>query len=115
MYDFTQLFGLDGESLAENVEIAKVHAAKGDPDAQYHLALMFDSGIGIDKNPREAESWYLKAAEQGNPNAQYYLARMYSNSESGIEQNELKAAFWYNKAADNGNDMARNKLNKEGE
>lgn len=94
----------------EDVDYVKTNAEKGEVVAQYHLALMFDMGRGVDRNPLEAEKWYRKAAEQGYINAQYYLARMYSIETSGIEKNHAEALIWYKKAADQGHPDAREKL-----
>lgn len=54
-------------------------AKDGHADSQYNLALMYERGIGVDKDEKEAITWYQKAAEQGNSNAQYNLAVLYEN------------------------------------
>ncbi|RIA93654.1 kinase-like domain-containing protein [Glomus cerebriforme] len=33
--------------------------------AQYNVAVCFDDGIGIDKNPKESKEWYKKSADNG--------------------------------------------------
>ena len=76
------------EPSAEDIENAKYHAENGDAEAQYHLALIYDTGNGLPRNPREAEQWYKKAATAGHAAAQYYLARMYSTQNSGIRRDE---------------------------
>ena len=91
----------------EDIDYVKEHAIDGDPIAQYHLALMFDTGRGVPLIPTEAEKWYKAAAEQGHPNACYYLARMYSLETSGIPKNEAIAHSWYQKAAELGHKQAR--------
>ena len=95
---------------AEDVDKAKTAAKEGDVEAQYHLALMFDTGTGVERNPKEAEFWYKKAAEQNHGLAAYYLARMYDIETSGIERNKQEAIKYYKIAADNGNSMALEKV-----
>ncbi len=36
-------------------------AEQGHPDAQFRLGMMFDNGLGLPKDPVEAEYWYNKA------------------------------------------------------
>ncbi len=90
------------EPTPEEVENAKHHAKEGNPLAQYHLALMYDIGKGVNRNPKEAEKWYKLSANQGNIDAQYFLARLYSMQNSGIRRDEKEAEKWYKKAADGG-------------
>jgi hypothetical protein len=48
-------------------------AEKGDARAQYSLAVMYNDGIGVKKNPAEAMVWFRKAAAQGHPMAKEIL------------------------------------------
>jgi len=101
---------MENQITVEDVDRAKIAAAEGDAEAQYHLALMFDAGKGVDRNPKEAERWYLAAAAQGHMNAQYFLARMYSIESSGINKNLAEAQKWYKKAAEQGHIDAKAKI-----
>lgn len=47
-----------------------------DPDARYHLGLMFELGIGIDPDPWQAQHWYGLAAAAGLPAALTALGRI---------------------------------------
>jgi len=94
----------------EDIDYVKEHAIDGDANAQYHLALMFDTGRGVPLIPTEAEKWYKLAAEQGHANACYYLARMYSIETSGINKNDAEAIKWFKKAAELGHKQAREKI-----
>jgi TPR repeat protein len=51
----------------------KTAAEKGDARAQYSLAVMYNDGIGVKKNPDEAMTWFRKAAAQGHPLANEIL------------------------------------------
>jgi TPR repeat protein len=41
------------------------------------LAELYDSGVGTEKNLKQAIFWYAKAAQQGFIAAQYKLATIY--------------------------------------
>src|SRR5262249_18321630 len=54
-------------------------AEKGEADCQFNLALMYEKGIGVTQDEKEAVVWYRKSAEQGNSNAQFNLGVLYEN------------------------------------
>lgn len=79
-------------------KLFKKSAKKGNADAQYSLAVMYEGGIGVDKNITQALTWYKKSAKKGNINAQYNVASLYYKG-VGIKKDYEKAAYWYEKAA----------------
>jgi len=80
-------------------------AEKGDGDCQYNLALMYEKGIGVTKDEKEAVVWYRKSAEQGNSNAQFNLGVLYENGR-GTAVDFAQANQWYRKAAAQGDALA---------
>lgn len=74
---------------------------KHDSRAEYAMGVLYENGFGVNKNPQQAVSWYLKAAEQGNSDAQYNLGAMYEHG-VGIPVNYSEAARWYRPAAEAG-------------
>ena len=44
-------------------------AEKGNPLCMYFYAMCFDGGVGIEKDPESARSWYVRAAQGGNRTA----------------------------------------------
>lgn len=80
-------------------------ADKGDANSQFNVGLMYEQGIGVGKDEKEAVAWYRKAAEQGNSNAQYNLAVLYENGR-GTKVDFAKALQWYRKAAIQGDELA---------
>ncbi len=80
-------------------------AEQGHADSQFNLGLMYEQGIGVSKDEREAIAWYQKAALQGNSNAQYNLAVLYENGR-GSDVNFAEANHWYRKAAVQGDGLA---------
>jgi TPR repeat protein len=87
-------------------EIYLSKANKGDADAQFNLAFLYQRGVGIPQDTRYAIYWYKKAAEQGHANAQYSLGYMYDYGED-IPQDYNQAFFWYTKAAEKGHYFAK--------
>ena len=55
----------------------ELKAKRGDPMAQYHVALMYHRGYGVNEDKIEAEKWYKMATDQNEPHAQYKLAILY--------------------------------------
>ena len=82
------------------------HAKRGDADAQYNLALVYDFGYD---DYIKAFEWYKKSAKQGHQAAQYNLALMYEKG-VGIDKNEKKSVEWYRKSANQDHAGAQNNL-----
>ena len=56
------------------------------------------SGLGVEKDEKEAARWFLKAAELGEPDSMFHLAWMYQEG-IGVEQNsELSTEYLYKAA-----------------
>ena len=83
----------------------RASAEQGHIDAQFNLGLMYEQGIGVGKDERQAIAWYRKAAEQGNSNAQFNLAVLYENGR-GSAVDFKQANQWYRKAAAQGDALA---------
>ncbi len=93
-----------------NFRNCQSEAEKGDADAQYELANMYNSDQSGDKESEQAVFWYQKSAEQNNDLAQYSLGVMAEFGLGGLVKSEQDAESWYQLAADNGNYFAQNKL-----
>ena len=101
----------DNQSVSEeDVVNIRHHAVEGDAEAQYHLALMYDTGNGVERNPKEAEKWYKLAVAQDHAGAQYYLAHMYSSNSSGIRRDDAQARKLLLAAAEQGHAEALKKI-----
>ena len=80
-------------------------AKEGHVDSQFNVALMYEQGIGIGKDEKEAVVWYGKAASQGSAAAQFNLGVLYENGR-GTEIDFVKANEWYRKASVQGDALA---------
>jgi TPR repeat protein len=59
-------------------------AAKyGRADAAFCLGYLYQEGLGVQKNPKEATKWYSLAATGGNRRAIQALAQIYVTGENG--------------------------------
>ncbi|MBW2520905.1 MAG: sel1 repeat family protein [Deltaproteobacteria bacterium] len=105
----------DGIAAVEAGDFEKAHglwvieANKGNVKAQFNLGLMYDSGMGVPQDYKQAVDWYRQAAEQGHANSQYNLGVMYDNG-IGVLKDYSEAVDWYLKAAKQGHAKAQNNL-----
>lgn len=83
----------------------KMAAEQGDPVAQYHLGLSYDSGQGVIPDYVEAVRWYRRAAQQGYAIAQHAIGYMYRVG-NGVAQDYIRAHMWANIARRNGDNKA---------
>lgn len=95
---FAALLWLDRDKIGDLHERAK----SGDAEAQYALAVAFDTGNGLPEDDAKAIAWYRRAAEQGHMHAQHNLGISYANGE-GVERDVREAVRWYRLAAAQGN------------
>jgi len=80
-------------------------AKEGHADSQFNVALMYEQGIGVAKDEKEAVVWYGKSATQGNSAAQFNLGVLYENGR-GTVIDYAKAHKWYRAASVQGDALA---------
>jgi len=73
-------------------------AKKGNAEAQYHLAAMYEGGKAFRRDLPTSVKWYTASAEQGHPLAQMHLGYAFEWGH-GVDQNYYKAVKWYRAAA----------------
>jgi len=73
-------------------------AETGNADAQYEIALMYETGDGVKKDTKKTFEWLLKAAEQGHGPSRYKLGWMYANGII-VRQDYFLAAKYYRLAS----------------
>jgi len=80
-------------------------AKAGHVFAQYNVGLMYEQGLGISKNDKEAFYWYNESAMQRNSAAQFNLGVCFENG-IGTTVDFEKANEWYRKASVQGDGLA---------
>jgi TPR repeat protein len=68
------------------LKMAMPHAVAGNSDAQGMVALLYQCGLGVERDALEAERWYLKATAQNNPMAWHNLGSLYALKLPELEQ-----------------------------
>ncbi len=92
----------------ENAEIDKALAileplaARGNPQAQSLLGVIYYNGVFLDTDLAKARELFEKAARGGDPEAQYKLGFMYLEG-VGVKPDPQLARFWLRKSAEQGN------------
>jgi TPR repeat protein len=81
-------------------------AEKDNADAQYNLGILYQKGLGVEKNIKAAFIWYKRASANGHTDAMYNLGLMYDKGKV-IYRSTKDADKWWLKAAELGNDAAQ--------
>ena len=92
-------------TASETISSLQAKAAAGDLSSLFSLALRYERGDGVPKNPQKAYEMALKGAELGHHSAQALVGRFFQNG-FGVKQDYKIAGEWYKKAADQGSAMA---------
>jgi len=82
-------------------EKARVLAVDGHPRAQTVLGMLYQHGLGVEKDIKVAIYWLEKAAGQELREAQSYLGHLYLEGKF-VEKDLEKAEKWLTKAAEHG-------------
>lgn len=89
------------EDYYEAVDVCLTIAKKGDPNAQFALAVMNYQGNGMMQDLTKSQEWMRKAAQQNHEQAQYNLGIMLANGQ-GSSADLVEAYAWLKISADNG-------------
>ena len=90
---------LEGRQYKQRaLEQFKKAAAQGHSGASYYSAVMYERGLGVAKNRKQAITFYQRAANAGNPDAMYTLSKMYDEGVGDLKKDPKKAREWYDKA-----------------
>ena len=84
-------------------------AEAGNSKAQIYMGSMYDRGLGVERDIKQAFYWFEKSAEQGGVKLQYDLALRYLYGK-GVARDYNKAHYWMQKAADAGAPQAQYNL-----
>ncbi|MCC2113105.1 MAG: sel1 repeat family protein, partial [Hyphomicrobiales bacterium] len=84
-------------------------ASRGNPSAQFEVAVRYTDGTGVPQDLKAASEWYGRAAAQGLAVAQYRLGSLYEKGQ-GVGKDLSIAQSWYAKAAEQGNVKAMHNI-----
>ena len=84
---------------AANFNAMVALANKGDAEAQYHVGMMYNNGIGTQKDPRQAFEWFQKSTASNDPLGAYKLGCYYDGQGAGIVAADSTEALKYKLAA----------------
>ncbi len=83
-------------------------ATEGQPEAEYHVGMFFNNGIGTPADPAAAFEWFEKAAAGGDPLGSYKLGCYYAGQFPGVVELDPDKALKYKLvAAEQGYDLAQ--------
>ncbi|EEO27765.2 hypothetical protein OFAG_00918 [Oxalobacter formigenes HOxBLS] len=97
---------LDGQ-VKKAFPLLKNEAEKGDAQAQYYLAEIYEEGKSVKQDNEKALYWYRQSAEKNHALAEYKLAEAFRHGKLGLKSDRKEAFKWYLKAAENGNAAAQ--------
>lgn len=81
----------DADTLNAMVALAN----KGDAEAQYHVGMMYNNGIGTEQDRRQAFEWFQKSAASNDPLGAYKLGCYYDGQGAGIVASDSDQALKY--------------------
>jgi hypothetical protein len=81
----------DADSFKAMVALAN----KGDAEAQYHVGMMHNNGIGTRQDPRQAFEWFQKSAASNDPLGAYKLGCYYAGQFAGVVTSDSNEALKY--------------------
>jgi len=70
-------------------------ADKGNAEAQYHVGMMHNNGIGTPQDPRQAFAWFQKSTAANDPLGAYKLGCYYDGQGAGIVESNSDEALKY--------------------
>lgn len=102
-FDETELAAgtaMDRGDYAAAARLIQPWAVKGNPKAQLDLGMAYLMGNGVDHEPKEAMTWFRRAAEQGDIVAQSMIGTLYRDGD-GVPKDPVRAWLWFDFAAKN--------------
>ena len=70
-------------------------ANKGHAEAQYHVGMMHNNGIGTQKDPKQAFEWFQKSTASNDPLGAYKLGCYYAGQFPGVVPSDSNEALKY--------------------
>ena len=93
-------------SLKKGFDACHRSAELGLVEAQFNLGVMFEDGLGTQKNFKKAATWYHRAATSGDERAMNNLGNMYWHGK-GVRKDKLKAETLFALAVEENSSLAQ--------
>lgn len=104
-HDLAAIYTAGRGSVKQNYEKAAFWfgkaARQGISNAQYNLGVLYQQGLGVPRDMKEAIKWYRSAADLGHPEARYNLGIAYIEG-VGVPYDPARAASYFEMAAAGG-------------
>jgi uncharacterized protein len=100
------LDAFERKDFEEVLRLALPHAEAGNSDAQSMVALLYETGLGVNRDVLKAEVWLMKAAEQGSCLAWNNLGTLYAMGHPELKEKWDRALKCYQKAKELGFNLA---------
>jgi TPR repeat protein len=91
----------EAKHFSRAMQLLSPFADQGHAEAQYRLAIMYQNGLGVARNPDQAFKLMRAAAGQNHGLAQHGLGFMYLEGECA-PKDPAEAARWFRAAAEEG-------------
>lgn len=79
------LWGCDRQTDEQHLYVALLKLAEGgNSEAQYHVGMMLNSGLGIERDSRRAFEWFKRAAASNDPLGAYKVGCYFSGQVADI-------------------------------
>lgn len=86
----------------KSIEELKLEASNGNEQAQSALGMLYELGLEVPPDPKEAAKYWGMAAKSGNATAQFSLAQIIARSFDDTEENRAIVQVLYKKAEEQG-------------
>jgi uncharacterized protein len=80
---------------ADTLKAMIVLANKGDAEAQYHVGMMYNNGIGTQRDLKQAFEWFQKSAASNDPLGAYKLGCYYDGQGADVVASDPTEALKY--------------------
>lgn len=85
---------LQKEDVPGAIPWFKKAIAQNNPEAFYHMGLLYARGDNVEQDYLRAKEYFYKAGMMGHPKALYYLGHLYGEG-SGVKQDYVEALKWF--------------------
>ena len=88
-----------GEQVTTLIDTVRIKAEQGHPDYQYLYGASYEYGWGVEEDPKQAMTWYKKAADQKQKASYNAIGNLYRTG-NGVKADNEEAFRWFNLGAD---------------